>query len=257
MGKIFDRRYADVYDAIYRDKDYMAECDLLEGIFRSYSGEGTKSILDLGCGTGNHAIPLALRGHNVVGVDRSRSMLSKAERKVAENSAITSLRFYQGDVRTVDLDETFDVALMMFAVLSYQIANADVLSVLKTARRHLRPDALLIFDVWYGPAVVSQGPSERRKIVPTDDGEILRLSSGELDGRNCLCKVHFQLSRFKKDRLVEKSEETHELRYFFPGELNAFLGSSGFIPEHLGAFPRFESGPDETTWNVLQVARAV
>ena len=53
---------------------------------------------------------------------------------------------------------------MMFAVLGYQHTNADVLDALATARAHLDVGGLFAFDVWYGPAVLSERPSERVKV---------------------------------------------------------------------------------------------
>jgi hypothetical protein len=50
---------------------------------------------------------------------------------------------------------------MMFAVLGYQGENDDVLAALKTAHRHARPGGLFLFDVWYGPAVLHERPSQR------------------------------------------------------------------------------------------------
>jgi len=47
------------------------------------------------------------------------------------------------------------------------------------------------------------------------------------------------------------------MRFFFPLELNFFLESAGFTSIHFGTFPEFDKDPDETTWNVLAVARAV
>ena len=41
-------------------------------------------MLDLGSGTGNHALPLAQRGYEVVGVERSESMLAQARAKAAQ-----------------------------------------------------------------------------------------------------------------------------------------------------------------------------
>jgi len=76
--QVFGQAYADQYDLLYHDKDYEAECDLLEEVFRRYGQEPIKSILDLGCGTGNHAILLARRGYRVTGVDLSADMLAHA-----------------------------------------------------------------------------------------------------------------------------------------------------------------------------------
>jgi hypothetical protein len=116
---------------------------------------------------------------------------------------------------------------------------------------------LLIFDVWYGPAVLRQAPSDRVKTVATDGGQILRVASGQLDVQRHLCQVTYRLWRMEGDRVTGHTEETHQMRYFFPLELNLFLESSGFSPIRLGAFDNFDRDPDETTWNVLGIARAV
>jgi len=50
--------YASSYDGLYRDKDYEAECDFLEQIFARYARAPIRTILDLGCGTGGHALAL-------------------------------------------------------------------------------------------------------------------------------------------------------------------------------------------------------
>lgn len=257
MNKVFGSVYADTYDAIYHDKDYIAECNLIERTFQTYADGAVRSILDLGCGTGNHAFPLAQRGYEVVGVDRSESMIARARSKVADSLHNGRSTFYQGDIRSVDLQQHFDAVLMMFAVLGYQPENAAVLSALRTARRHLSSGGLLIFDVWYGPAVLHQRPSQRVKVIPAREGQILRVTSGELDTSRHLCTVYYHVWRLEGGRLVGETEETHSVRYFFPLELNLFLECSGFTPIRLGAFPEFDHDPDETTWNVLGVARAV
>ena len=74
MTDVFGQEYAAAYDLLYADKDYDAECDLLERIFRE-SGRPVRTVLDLGCGTGAHAVRLAQRGYEVVGVDLSEDML--------------------------------------------------------------------------------------------------------------------------------------------------------------------------------------
>ena len=75
---VFGRDYAAAYDDLYQDKDYVAECDLIERVFETYGQGPTRRVLDLGCGTGGHAVILAKRGYDVVGVDRSPEMLERA-----------------------------------------------------------------------------------------------------------------------------------------------------------------------------------
>jgi len=113
--------YAAYYDPLYQDKDYEAECDFLEQVFVHYARAPIRTILDLGCGTGGHVLPLVQRGYEVIGVDRSEKMLSVAQAKVAstlEGSNIPT--FQRGDIRNLDLGRTFDAVIAMFAVISYQ-----------------------------------------------------------------------------------------------------------------------------------------
>lgn len=257
MKQPFGSDYANCYDALYAEKDYEAECDLIERVLRTY-GEGKfGSILDLGCGTGNHALPLARRGFDVSGVDRSNFMLEQARSKAIAMGRPPPDHFHHGDIRNVELGQQFDAALLMFAVLGYQIDNADVIAALRSARRHLRPRGLLMFDVWYGPAVLFQRPSGRVKTIPTSTGSISRVSSSELDLSRHTCTVHYRVSTFVAERMASETEETHTVRYFFPRDLELFLEATAFTLVRLGAFPAFDCEPDETTWNVLVVARGV
>ena len=82
-------KYSEYYDLFYKDKDYEAECDFIEEVFKRYSSIPVKSILDIGCGTGGHAIPLTKRDHSVTGIDISTTMLEKAkQRAVAAGSTL-------------------------------------------------------------------------------------------------------------------------------------------------------------------------
>ena len=257
MTAVFGSEYANAYDHLYNDKDYNQECELVDRLLRTYGDNSVQKLLDLGCGTGNHALPLAQRGYQVVGVDRSNDMLDSARKKAASQTMSGSVKYQQGDIRDFPLDEVFDASLMMFAVLGYQLENRDVLAALRSARQHMRSGGILIFDVWYGPAVLKQGPSDRMKTIRTEKERILRLASGQLDVQHHLCEVSYHLWRLEGKSLIGETEERHLMRFFFPLELNLFLECSGFVPVRLGAFPDFDRNPDESTWNVLCVARAL
>jgi SAM-dependent methyltransferase len=252
-GRVFGADYADAYDVLYQDKDYASECDLIERVFREYAAGGrVRSVLDLGCGTGGHAAPLAARGYDVVGVDRSAEMLRHARGRGS------SARFELGDIGRLDLQQEFDAVIAMFAVLGYQVTNAAVQAALATARRHLSAGGLLFGDLWYGPAVLAQRPSERVKVTDTAaDGTVIRVASSALDSRCDVCTVSYQLWRVEGGQLRAAVREEHPMRYFFGPELELFLAGAAFELLRLGAFPEFDVDPSEQTWNVAFAARAV
>jgi SAM-dependent methyltransferase len=258
MNETFTPVYADSYDLLYQEKDYPGECDVIERIVKTYSDRPISSFLDLGCGTGNHAHLLGLRGYEVVGVDESAEMLEKAHEKAQRLSLGHHVTFLRADLCEVALERHFSAALMMFAVLGYQTHNSDVLRALKVARRHLLPGGVLLFDVWYGPAVLHQRPVQRVNIIPTPrGGQILRMGNGALDIRRHLCTVDYEIWQIQDASITARAHETHSMRYFFPMELELFLEQSGFEVIRLGPFPHFARELDETTWNLLAVARAV
>jgi SAM-dependent methyltransferase len=252
MTEVFGADYAGSYDALYAEKDYAAECDLVEGIFRR-ADKPIRSLLDLGCGTGRHSVELARRGYEVVGVDLSEGMLERARRR-AIGQAASSTTFLRGDIQTMRLDRRFDAVLSMFAVVGYQLSDAAVRSTLANVRRHLQPGGVFIFDVWYGPAVMAVGPSERIKVVPIERGEIERRAVGTLEPDGHVCSVKYELTRRQRGDPDATVFETHRMRYFFEEELGEFLKAAGLTLLTLTAFPDVENPPSAESWNVLAVA---
>jgi SAM-dependent methyltransferase len=252
MSAAFGVEYAASYDALYGDKDYDAECDLLEEIFRR-SGRPVRTVLDLGCGTGGHAVRLAERGFDVVGVDLSDGMLEAARRR-AERSGSSKVAFVRGDVRSVRLDRQFDAVICMFAVLGYQTTDEDVTRSIETVRTHLAPGGSFVFDVWYGPAVEATGPSARVKVVATADGEVERQASAVLQRESHLCTVSYRLINRRPGMAEDVTDEAHQMRYFFRDELERFLGASRLSLLDLTPFPDTTAPLSSAAWNVLATA---
>lgn len=246
----FGSDYASVYDWMYVDKDYEHESDVLEEAFHRFGGGPAHSILDLGSGTGNHALELVRRGHEVVGVDLSADMIDIARRKADE--AELAIEFHHGDLRTVHLDRRFDAVLLMFAVLGYQRTDADVRAALQNARSHAEPGAVLVLDVWHGPAVLADPPGEGRRMIATPTGDVTRSVSSDFDQKSGLCTVRYELTG-----TGVQSREEHVMRPFFPAELEGFLGDAGFELAALTAFNDLDRPASTDTWTATVVARAL
>jgi SAM-dependent methyltransferase len=217
--------YSQYYDLLYRDKDYVGEVKFIDQLIQTYAPQ-SRRVLELGCGTGHHAVLLAKAGYELHGVDRSPTMLTKANARLADwaTDRAAQLTFSQGDVRSVRLNQSFDVVLSLFHVISYQTTNEDLLAAFATAKAHLKPGGILIFDIWYGPAVLSDRPVLRVKRMEDDAIAVTRIAEPVMHPNQNWVDVNYQvLIRDKADQSVEELQETHRLRYLFQPEIELLL----------------------------------
>jgi SAM-dependent methyltransferase len=250
----FGENYAFFYDAIYSHKDYEAECDVLEEIFRRYTDERPRTILDVGCGTGTHAINLAKRGYSLNCIDSSAAMIECAQAKAQKMDVKLDLAV--ADMRVFDLSRTFDACISMFSVIDYIIDDSDLERTFNRIRAHLKRGALFVFDYWHAPAVLSIGPSIRKKIVNVGERTFERIANPTVDWTRRICHVTYSCKAFEGQKEVVRFEETHRLRFFFPEELEALLRQHGFEPLRMCSFLKLNKDLDNTSWNAMVIGRA-
>jgi SAM-dependent methyltransferase len=106
---------------------------------------GPSTILDMTCGVGRHAIPLAQKGHRVVGVDRTPSFLTKA--KDAASKAGCTVEWVESDMRNFERKDTFDVALVLWNTFGYFADPADDDLALRRLHASLKTGGCLIMQV--------------------------------------------------------------------------------------------------------------
>ncbi len=218
--------YSRYYNLLYRDKDYVGEAAYVRDLIQQHHPRA-RSLLDLGCGTGRHDLLLAEHGYSVTGVDLSDEMLEVARQQAqAARGALPT--FLPGDVRSVRLGKTFDVVVSLFHVMSYQTSNSDLLAAFSTARDHLEPGGLFVFDCWYGPAVLSERPSVRIKRLEDEQILVTRLAEPVMHENENTVDVNYQIFiQQKSDHALTELRETHRMRYLFQPEVAAMLESCG------------------------------
>lgn len=217
--------YARYYDLLNQQKDYKQEVDYITSLINKYDPAAT-NLLDLGCGTGLHAIHLAEKGYHVLGVDQSQDMINVAlERiKTLPNPISKLLDFETGDIRTFSIDKSFDIVLSLFHVISYQTKNSDILKSFNTVSKHLKSGGIFIFDCWYGPGVLSDKPYIRNKKFENDELIINRHSTPQIYPTKNQVDVNFDIKIINKQTgKYENIQEIHKMRYLFNPEIEQFL----------------------------------
>lgn len=250
------QKYSAYYDLLYRDKDYAAEAKYVARTIGS-ARPGTRSILELGSGTGHHGRLLAALGFNVHGIERSADMVAMVHTAPAPPATAMGGSFTceVGDVRSADLGRTFDAVIALFHVISYQTTNEDLQAAFRVAAHHLAPGGVFLFDVWHGPAVLTVQPKKRVKSVADDRFEVTRIARPELDSNRSTVKVTYEMKC--KDRQsgdVVRFSEEHPMRYLFPTEIEFLARGSGMrvvtTEEFLTSRP-----PSPATWGVAYLLR--
>lgn len=255
--------YAHYYDLLYRDKDYTAEAAfVVDTLSRHLPGDrGPISLIELGCGTGRHAALIAEQGAEVLGIDSSDGMIAEARsRRAALSEPLAGrLRFEKGDIRSyrdgVRPQGGADAAVSLFHVFSYQTANSDLHATLETVRHHVRPGGILLFDCWYGPAVLTDRPSVRVKRMEDDTIRIARIAEPEWHPNENRVDVRYQvLITDRADGHTEELNELHRMRYLFLPEIELLTQAHGMRVLESGEWmTRRAIGAD--SWNAYFVVR--
>ncbi|MBM4416132.1 MAG: class I SAM-dependent methyltransferase [Chloroflexi bacterium] len=114
-------------------------------LYRELAERQGGAVLELGCGTGRVAIPLAAAGLEVTGVDASPRMLAVAQERA--QAAGARVRLLQGDMRALQLRRRFATVLVPFGGLQHLDNVDDIVATLASAEAHLVRGGLVAVDV--------------------------------------------------------------------------------------------------------------
>ncbi len=147
MSSPYTRPFAEYYDirAEKMIQNVGQELEFFEFVFDSIAEAQVKSILDVGCGTGRHYIPLVQKGYSVTGVDQSQNMLDALTKK----AEAVKLEAYvvNKDMREIDFTGEFEAIICMNTAFQYLLTDEDILHTLKAFRHALKPGGVAIIDL--------------------------------------------------------------------------------------------------------------
>ncbi len=249
--------YADYYDIIYQDKDYVAEALFVSKLIKkNCKKESRIRVLDLACGTGLHAIQLAKIGYQVDASDISEKMINVAKENVRLNKV--KIKFHQEAFQTADrINKKFDVVISMFSAINYLTSYKDLLRSLKNIHGLLDSDGILIYDFWNGNAVMEDFAPVKVKRMNKGTKSVLRYSENTIDKLKQIVNVNFNFMLFDKDKLATEFTENHILRYFFIQELEDYLNMVGFKVIKKCPFMSPKKAISCNDWNVTFVAKKI
>ncbi|HET9358287.1 MAG TPA: class I SAM-dependent methyltransferase [Vicinamibacterales bacterium] len=200
---------AEFYDLIYATiKDYPAEAGHIASLLRRLN-PACRTVLDVACGTGEHARLLAHAGFIVDGVDLDAVFVRLARQKHPSG------RFFEADMATFRLPHRYDAVTCLFGSIGYLRTLDRVGEALTSFRGHLAPGGVVVIEPWFAPGVLEHGR------VAHNTGEVggirvTRHSRVDVAGR--LSRLHFDYE-IDDGSGTRRASEVHELGLFTTAEL--------------------------------------
>ena len=208
-----------------------------EGFYRSLAGRCGGPVLELACGTGRLSVPLAQDGHEVVGVDISAAMLSRARLKAKAAGVV--IEFVEDDMRSFDLGRAFAFIMVSCNSLSHLTTNDELVGALRRIAGHLAPGGLLAFDI-VNPRIADLGRVNRAGVDMFDEGSSANATEELLayDPVGQIRVIQWHVAGARDER--QRTEEMR-LRAIFPQELPLLLDAAGL--ELVSRFGDFDGNP--------------
>ncbi len=214
---------AGCYDQMTGDVGYRQWADYIQRHFRRHPLPGN-TILDLACGTGSLTRELALRGYEMIGVDRSPEMLAQAAEKDWSDCPVPPLFLCQSMER-LDLYGTVDACVCCLDSVNYVTDPRKLRRAFQRVHLFLMPGGLFLFDINTPEKLESL--DGQVFLDETEDAYCVWRAEWSRRGRIC----SYFMDIFQRDPdsgLWERGEELHRERAYSVPELTGFLREAGF-----------------------------
>jgi SAM-dependent methyltransferase len=218
---------AKIYDRVWGKYEYDRDVEFLDSLFRKHK---CRSVIDIGCGTGNHSIRLSNLGYQVTGVDVSPAMLKIARNK-GKKAKIT---FMLGDMRKLGKDfsksQKFDAAICLGQVFHHLVNRNDLPTFLEELHKILRRNGLFVFCTRNAKKIKDEYLNTLRLDHMVNEEKlqlaIFSYNSRDLEDPNIL--VWRTIYILKEDDKVDFQIREHRLRWFEFSPLKQIIRENRF-----------------------------
>ena len=249
--------WADIYDDVHGDLQQIPRLnDIPFWVEEVKSSKGL--VLELGCGTGRVAIPIAEAGIPIVGLDNSASMLRIARGKVRKLGLPTQMvQFVHGDMRTFKIEKKFDSIIIPFRSFLLLLSVAEQRRTLATIKHHLSPGGRLIFNAFIPDLETFRDNAgvlvHDYHITNPETGYGLVVShQNQYDHFNQIINTRTIIERVGQNgKIISSTWRDYQLRYMFRFEVLHLLEASGYrILDTYGGYDRspIEDSSEEMIW---------
>lgn len=223
--------FAKYYDLIHENKDYEQESSYIHGLIQKYKPD-SKTILDIGCGTGSYAFAMHELGYRVSGIDSSSQMIEIAKGKLSEEARETSSpSFFCGRMEEYKTPAKSDAVICLFFSLCYQTTDDLIFESLSRFKDQMKEDGILIFDFWNKAGVLSERPDLKIQKYTAEGLEITKLVEPTLDTSADCVGIDYTFYVENEGGGISKFKEFHKVRYLSPELLERFLEKLNFRVE--------------------------
>lgn len=212
------------YDRIWgprrdHEKDVSTLVELIDG-----RCPDARSLLDVGCATGEHLRLLRSRYH-CTGIDLSRKLLEVANDKLG-----TDVGLLQADMRTLDLRRRFDVVTCLWGTVAYAVTERHLGELAGRIAAHLEPGGVAVVEPWLTPEAFDD-PGMVSVIVDDETQPVVTVigATSRVDDVAHLRRLYVSASPGRLDTV----EEHHELGLFTEGQYRSAFRQAGLAVEWL------------------------
>ena len=211
------KNFSKVYDVMMEYANYDGWKELVESKIVRY-GETPKTVLDLGCGTGEVLIRLTPT-YEMTGIDLSKEMVDIAKRKTDTAS------FYVQDMRELNLEKKHDIVISLFDTVNHLISLDGLKRTFQGVYENLNQEGVYIFDVVTRELMDDMFPGGN---FIDDRGEIMIIWEHEYDDEEDIDYIDTTFFVKQKNGMFKKITEEYVKKIFTVDEIIKTAKEVGF-----------------------------